>query len=127
MSRWIIYASEFILALIAAVALAALLSMLLFGCAIPAKSAEHPHPVRETITKFVACMSAPPPVEDLEWPTPDRIGNFIMHQSTAERFRAAYAALVRYTREQYYRCLHAADEAGTTSVTVEEDDAGVAP
>lgn len=79
----------------------------LIGCAgtVPKKSSEHPHPVKESIVKFISCMAEPPAMEAIDWPDADRLGNVLLHASTAERLREAYAALRRYVNEQYFRCL----------------------
>ena len=86
------------------------LAVLVAAC-VPPKSPQHPHPVRSTVVRFVKCMVAPPPVEAIDWPDEDRLGNVLMHRSTKERFKEAYAALVRYAWTQFYKCLAAEREA----------------
>lgn len=119
----------FTLVCIVSTLVACYVGLLVGGCAgMHTKSAEHPHPVKEYVTKFAACMVTPPPVEDIDWPDKDTVGNILMHETTAERVKAAYAVLVRWSREQFYRCLKAAEDANIDPTTVEvtpADDGGV--
>ena len=121
-----VFTSLVLLAVLIATVLAGALGLLGCGAHVAsgpfAKSPEHPHPTRE----FLACMIEPPPVDEIDWPTPDSVGNLLMHASTAERVKAAYAALVRWSRAQYYRCMHELESRGIDTTTVDVvDDAGV--
>jgi hypothetical protein len=78
-------------------------------------------PVLTAETIFVSCMAEPPPLVVIDWPDADSIGNVLMHTSTVDRVRGAYADLRRWVDEQYFNCLHVAERAGEQSVTVEVD------
>lgn len=107
------------------VVLSALLALVLCSC-LP-----HPNPggigtspsvvkaAREVALRYVSCMAEPPPFDAIDWPTPDSVGNVILHASTVDRVKGAYADLRRYVTEQYFRCLHVAEAAGEQAVTVE--------
>lgn len=98
-----------------------LAALLLGACAAPARAVKPAAPAVTTELRFVSCMSEPPPLDVIDWPTPDRVGNILMHESTVERVQNAYAELRRYALENYFRCLHVAEERGEQSVTVEVD------
>lgn len=69
----------------------------------------------------VPCMDAPPKPDLPTWPTPDRLGNMVMHASTADMIRDALDSELAYVNVQYARC---AQVAGRTW-SVDED--GSAP
>jgi hypothetical protein len=98
-------------------------AVLLAACAAEARNERHPliRPVITAETIFVSCMAAPPPVVVIDWPDADSIGNVLMHTSTVDRVKGAYADLRRYVDEQYFSCLHVAERAGEQTVTVEVD------
>lgn len=56
----------------------------------------------------VPCMDVPPKPDLPTWPTPDRLGNMVMHASTADMIRDALDAEVSYVEVQYARCAQAA-------------------
>jgi hypothetical protein len=102
------------------VKLAALLAFLA-ACAAargvpPRKPVKPPAPLVARV--YVSCMAEPPPFDAIDWPTPDSVGNVLLHRSTVDRVQGAYATLRRYVSEQYFRCLHVA-EAASDGVTVE--------
>lgn len=65
----------------------------------------------------VPCMDAPPKPDLPTWPTPDRLGNMVMHASTADMIRDALDSELAYVNVQYARC---AQVAGRTW-SVDED------
>lgn len=94
-------------------------ALLLSACAATRPPAPSSPPRIAAELRFVSCMDEPPPLEVIDWPDADSIGNVLMHRSTVERVQLAYATLRRYALEQYFRCLHVAAERGEQSVTVE--------
>jgi hypothetical protein len=105
--------------LLSGAAAVVLLAMVLFGCAAHARAVKPAPAAITTELRFGSCMSEPPPFDAIDWPTPDSVGNVLMHASTVERVQNAYAELRRYALENYFRCLHVAEELGEQSATVE--------
>ena len=70
---------------------------------------------------YVSCMAPPPPMDPIDWPDADSIGNVLMHTSQVDHVKGAYANLRRYVDEQYFGCLRVAEQRSETSVTVERD------
>ncbi len=100
---------------------ALLLGACVAGGGPPRPQAVQPSPRVTTELRYVSCMAEPPPLEVIDWPDADRVGNVLLHRSTVERVQGAYAELRRYALEQYFRCLHVAQEHGETSVNVEAE------
>lgn len=97
-------------------------SLLLFACPSPGRPPLFgPQAAARTELRYVSCMDDPPPIEVIDWPDADKLGNVLMHRSTVERVQNAYATLRRYTLEQYFKCLHVAEERGEQAVTVEAE------
>lgn len=80
-----------------------------------------PPPPATTDTVYVSCMAPPPPMDPIDWPDADSIGNVLMHTSQVDHVKGAYADLRRYVDEQYFSCLHVAEQRSETSVTVEAE------
>jgi hypothetical protein len=68
-----------------------------------------PPPVR-LVERIVPCMEPPPALFVPEWPTPDRLGNMLIHTSTVDGLKNALAEQRRYIDEQYFRCRDRADD-----------------
>lgn len=60
------------------------------------------------IYQRVPCMEPPPAIAVPTWPTPDRLGNFIMHESTATLIKGQIYDQAHYIARQYRRCAEAA-------------------
>lgn len=58
----------------------------------------------------VNCMSPPPELALPSWPTPDRLGNFLLHRSTAMKLKDDLRDLRVYIAEQYSRCARASND-----------------
>lgn len=56
----------------------------------------------------VPCMDAPPKPDLPTWPTPDRLGNMVMHVSTVDMIRDALDSELAYVNVQYARCVQVA-------------------
>lgn len=65
-------------------------------------------PVTTVIYQRVPCMERPPAVAVPTWPTPDRMGNFILHESTAAAIKEQIYEQANYIARQYRRCHEAA-------------------
>lgn len=59
----------------------------------------------------VPCMDPPPKPDLPSWPTPDRMGNMVMHASTAEMIRDALDEELAYVARSYARCAYLANRA----------------
>lgn len=95
-------------------------SLALAACTATSSRPTSPRPpVVTSETVFVSCMAEPPPMDVIDWPDADSIGNVLMHTSQVDHVKRSYADLRRYVDEQYFRCLHVAERAGEQSVTVE--------
>lgn len=91
----------------------AIVAVLLLASCAPLKTIAPAE--RTTVTKFVACFATPPPVEDIDW---ERVSG-LEREIAIKRFKAAYGDLVKWSREQYYRCLKTAEDSGIDSTTIE--------
>lgn len=88
------------------IGLLAFLALLTFACATAPRfrrRAAAP-PQVTTVYQRVNCMDPPPSVFMPEWPTPDRLGNFIVHESTAQAWKDGVYALKKYIAHQYAKC-----------------------
>ncbi len=75
------------------------------------------HPARPSLPAAVvirevpiACMSEPPKFYIPTWPTPDRLGNMIIHASTVEGIKNALAEERGYIDRQFFRCRYLAED-----------------
>ena len=82
---------------------------LLSACVTAPRAPSLPPPPR-MVERIVPCMEPPPPVFVPEWPTPDRLGNMLIHTSTVDGLKDALATQRRYIDEQYFRCRDRADD-----------------
>lgn len=58
----------------------------------------------------VICMDEPPKFYIPTWPTPDRLGNMIIHASTVEGIKNALAEERGYIDRQFFRCRYLAED-----------------
>lgn len=93
-----------------------LLWIFVANCTSPAQRADENvarscAPLVVRVEVRVPCMDPPPKPDLPSWPTPDRMGNMVMHASTAEMIRDALDEELAYVARSYARCAYLANRA----------------